>query len=158
MSHVSHQASHAIGFLVVEFILQFITYQMSNSRTRAFDKGVNKPTLKIVQVSILIIKIFRLGILYEVSLLLTYHFQASTQVSMIPLYIYINSLLCVIFQPINGSRPLKAKCIVSYTFGLFFCFVYIANERTQRVYLFCAISSQLFLYYCTLLCRAHSLF
>ncbi len=48
MPHVSHQASHAIGSLVVEFTLQFIAYQMSDNRARAFDKGASKSTLKIV--------------------------------------------------------------------------------------------------------------
>jgi hypothetical protein len=37
MRHVNHQASHVVGSLVVEFTLQFTTYQMSNSRTKAFD-------------------------------------------------------------------------------------------------------------------------
>ncbi len=48
MPHVSHQASHAVGSLVVEFTLQFTAYQMSDSRARAFDKGASKPTLKII--------------------------------------------------------------------------------------------------------------
>jgi hypothetical protein len=48
MLHVSHQASHVVGSLVIKFTLQFTTYQMLDSRARAFDKGANKPTLKTV--------------------------------------------------------------------------------------------------------------
>jgi hypothetical protein len=48
MPHVSHQASHAIGSLVIEFTLQFTAYQMSDSRARAFDKGASKLTLKTI--------------------------------------------------------------------------------------------------------------
>jgi hypothetical protein len=48
MSHSSHQASHAIGSLVVMFTLQFIAYQMLDSQARAFDKGANKLTLKTI--------------------------------------------------------------------------------------------------------------
>jgi len=48
MPHASHQASHAVGSLVVKFTLQFTTYQMSDSWARAFDKGTSKPTLKTV--------------------------------------------------------------------------------------------------------------
>jgi hypothetical protein len=48
MPHVSHQASHAVGSLVVKFTLQFTTYQMLDSRARAFEKGTSKPTLKTI--------------------------------------------------------------------------------------------------------------
>jgi hypothetical protein len=75
MPHVSHQASHAVGSLVVEFTLQFTTYQMSDSRARAFDKGASKLTLKTILVSILIMKIFWPSSLYGISLLLTNRFQ-----------------------------------------------------------------------------------